>query len=442
MPRALISNHTLNFLKFFYVVFMLYVFIGFSPFKAQKAIDFPSVVPMATTETYTLLWLAFALGAVFFVLKKNNVALNAIFPPKPFMMFFGWVSLSLLWSLAPYQTLQAEIVLIGLAVVLGFFIEVLGVETTVNLTRKILFAVLILNLLAVYFIPEARHLETEGRDALIGDWRGVFIHKNYAGAVAGASIFFFLDDIFRTKNIVSMVALVFAIYFLLGTNCKSAINLTVPVVILGLLFNASRGSATRAKLFNGFLFFAGLGIASIAMLYLNEFQSLFNDSRNLTGRIAIWQTISVYIQQHFIFGSGYNAFWHIGVNSPILRLTDNLWIISLPHAHNGYIEIILTTGAIGLALGIYAIVFMPLKYSLESHSQSATLLFMITVFFALLNLAETYYLQSMKAAWVLSLLPILLIYKIHAQENLLNSVENYNEPINALRAGKNIKLLM
>ena len=76
---------------------------------------------------------------------------------------------------------------------------------------------------------------------------------------------------------------------------------------------------------------------------------VFDDPASLTGRVQIWPVLLDYVSNHLWLGSGYGSFWAIGDASPIFEF-DNSWLMTIDHSHNGYLETLVHTGVIGLAL--------------------------------------------------------------------------------------------
>jgi O-antigen ligase len=64
----------------------------------------------------------------------------------------------------------------------------------------------------------------------------------------------------------------------------------------------------------------------------------------LTGRIPLWYTLVYGINQNVLWGSGFGAFWTVERRETVQFLVG--W--PAPAAHNGFLEVYLNTGLIGL----------------------------------------------------------------------------------------------
>ena len=81
----------------------------------------------------------------------------------------------------------------------------LGVDTSgprrsLELLRYVLIGVLIVNWISIPIVPQAVHLPGEGRPGLVGDWRGLYYHKNIAGAVCAITAMIVLYFTIRKRS--------------------------------------------------------------------------------------------------------------------------------------------------------------------------------------------------------------------------------------------------
>jgi exopolysaccharide production protein ExoQ len=70
---------------------------------------------------------------------------------------------------------------------------------------------------------------------------------------------------------------------------------------------------------------------------------------NLSGRTEIWAA-SLNAADSPIFGTGFESFWNVNVEKVALQLPGYWSIHNLVSAHNGYIEVYLDLGLVGLCL--------------------------------------------------------------------------------------------
>src|ERR1700721_30572 len=72
------------------------------------------------------------------------------------------------------------------------------------------------------------------------------------------------------------------------------------------------------------------------------FSSVLGRDNTLTGRTEVWAAVLPEMERHALLGYGFGSFW-----TDARRL-----LYDIPTSHNGYLDILLELGALGLALFI------------------------------------------------------------------------------------------
>lgn len=127
----------------------------------------------------------------------------------------------------------------------------------------------------------------------------------------------------------------------------------------------------------------------------------------LTGRFPIWNAVMRAISTHPWLGYGYEVFWHR--NSLDLALLKHELSYIPPHAHNGYLDILISVGIFGML--IFIAVFLTNISRAISVFRSTTMRgakwpLLVLLFFVLFNLTESNILRPMTFLWV----PFVSIY--------------------------------
>jgi O-antigen ligase len=167
-----------------------------------------------------------------------------------------------------------------------------------------------------------------------------------------ASIFRFLqlyrqekDTVKKRQFIALGTLIVMTIYLLWEANSATAFAcffLAGIPMVLTYLFQWARRPA-----FVHLMVIGALGISASA-LFLNVGSGMVKDlGRNptLTGRTDIWRSVLPMVQNPVI-GTGYESFWIGSRLERVERSIDQ----TINQAHNGYIEIYLNLGWVGIAL--------------------------------------------------------------------------------------------
>lgn len=243
-----------------------------------------------------------------------------------------------------------------------------------------------------------------GRDLEIhaGAWKGLFFEKNQLGGhMARAALFgaflIIMDRSYRLywAGLVGLSCLL----VLLSTSVTALLGLVIGLGVLGVAAIMKRGIATGLIVtwLGAVVGAAGL----IALVFFPELvvQALGRDL-TLTGRTDIWATLMDFIAERPALGYGYGAFWDAGSN-------PGNWVRELlqwdaPTAHNGWIEVTLALGLVGLALLAFDFVLTLWRAILASvNTWTGVFALAFCAQFFLFNLSESASLQQNSIVWLI-----------------------------------------
>lgn len=277
----------------------------------------------------------------------------------------GWALLSTLWSVAPDITLRR-----GLTAILGTLYGLLLAvryrpEEVLRMVGTALIIVLVASLIAVAVMPAWAIMGPPHE----GAWRGVMAHKNILGRIAALSVILFLllryyDG--KSSSRYWTVWLILALILLIGSRSVSS--------LLALLFTTGAWIYLRTgfrlpKLLRPALFAGSIvvlvPIVYVIMEYFSDILGIFGKNITLTGRIPLWILLMPYAIARFWHGYGYGAFW-ASAQSPAVTVIQLLpW--EPTHAHNGYLDVWLDIGVLGLIIFVFIILNL-LKYAIKRAS--------------------------------------------------------------------------
>jgi exopolysaccharide production protein ExoQ len=271
----------------------------------------------------------------------------------------------------------------------------------VDLFGVILAAVSILSLVVAVALPRY------GLDHLRGDtWRGVFETKNGLGRIAclTLAVWLYRARAYRTSRfgagLVSLVAVI-DVYF---SQSRTSIAVSLFLVLLLAAAPLLQGDFRIATAASMFLLVAAGSMTLWLYDHAEKVLSSVGTSENLTGRTPIWRAAWYMIHRDFWFGYGYNAFW-TGIDGP----SGALWAIvggTPPHAHNGFLDIWLDLGAVGVFLLACFLAWIGIRAWLSMRTGRADnmLSLVFLTFLLAFNFSESSFLSRNSIFWLMFVL--------------------------------------
>ncbi len=383
-----------------FIALLLMMFVGLTPFA-------PPVSPTAVNSAAPgdalrqIIFLAILFPILFAAAFQRGLsALRAV--PLALMALLAWCFVSVFWSAVPDVSLRraALAAIVVLSTILS--VDLIGSQRAFFLWRILLAIILAVNWLSIPLIHTAVHLPGEVDPSLIGDWRGLYAQKNTAGAVCAMTALLFLFSRNGRGNWIGWLVAIAATGFLIMTRSKTALGLFPLALLAGLAYRISwRDSLSRAIFLCGALLTLGL-MTAVAIQNWEAIERLLADPTGFTGRTEIWQAIIAYTRDHPWLGAGFGTMAHTGALSPLHNYARGHWVETIADSHNGYLQILVTTGGVGLALALLGLVVEPIRrlWPLEpARTGFKALLFALFVFVLAHNLLETDFLESDNTAW-------------------------------------------
>lgn len=406
--RARVSLADIGFLAF-----LLLAFVGLTPFAIRDTnallhgADEQGTGNLARQICYLAVfaWIGFAAWR-----ERGFEIVQAV--PVTMLVLLAWCVASAAWTAEPDVTLRRAGLECIIVASLFVSVDILGAERSLQMLRWVLAGVLIVNWLSIPLISQAIHLQGEADPGLVGDWRGLYFHKNIAGSVSALSALVFFFAFLGTRRWTDALSCVGAAAFLLMTHSKTSIALLPLALASGLLYRlAWRRPLDRQIALVSLALIAIVGVVA-SLFEWNALNHILADPGELSGRSAIWQAEFGYIRDHPLLGSGFGSFADTGTSSPLYRYAGSAWIANVSHGHSGYLQLLVTVGGIGFTLAMLALVAVPAVQFVRADTRALPkkgLLFAIFVFVLCHNLAESDFLESDGAVWVTFLLMLAML---------------------------------
>jgi O-antigen ligase len=275
--------------------------------------------------------------------------------------------------------------------------------------------VLLVNLASIALVHQAVHLPGEQDPGLVGDWRGLYFHKNIAGAVSAVTAIVFFFSFLKSRRWIELGLAVLALGFAVMSHSKSSLGLLPLGIAAGLTYRwAWRRGLDRSIVALGALLVVFL-IAAMVVVNGDAIARALEDPTEFTGRAAIWQAELAFARDHAFLGSGFGTFADTGSLSPLHNYVAGSWVEAVAHGHSGYLQILVTIGGVGLALTALALIAAPARRFWRMDDSDLTwkaMLLALFVFLVLHNFMESDFLEGDAPAWVSFLLMLAFLHRI------------------------------
>jgi exopolysaccharide production protein ExoQ len=270
-------------------------------------------------------------------------------------LFFSYAALSILWSEFPLVTLKHWIKGIGdVMMVLIVLTEPSVIDAMNRLVTRIGFVHLPLSILFIKYYPWL------GR-RLTNSWTleavGVSTQKNGLGqlcAIFGLGLLWRFRSVYidrgkpnRRRHLLALGTALGMVVWLLW-HCNSITSICSLSMAGAVMLLSTRPLFRRRPSLVHLMIVAVPAIAIYALFFQSSGALVEGLGRNptLTGRTEIWALVLSIPNQRLI-GAGYESFW---MGSHLEELWLALPNLQINEAHNGYIEIFINLGWIGVAL--------------------------------------------------------------------------------------------
>jgi O-antigen ligase len=369
----------------------------------------------AAAGNETITYLAFSCLAVLAIglAVRDNVPGLMTLISSGFIVFGGWIAMSVLLSSDPATSMRRVVATVLVAVVTASLMLLPKNQT--ELARW--FGISALGLLAVCYlgvlvVPHLSvHLASDLMEQqLAGDWRGSFGHKNVAAGMM-AMLLFIGIYVLRSGAWVSGIAiLTLSSLFLVNTRGKSSISLFVLVLVLSSLTTRVRSLWLRAVVI--LMPLVLLNVFTVGTVMSDTLAGIVDRlpfDTSFTGRTDVWTFAIQALQLRLYTGYGFEAFW--GGNE-MRNLPEGMeWTATAAHSHNGYLDTALGIGLPGLALLIVVLVIAPLRnFHIADRSGNdgnlTTLLLRIWLFGLYLSSLESFFLDRADPLWFTFLMAV------------------------------------
>lgn len=321
-------------------------------------------------------------------------------------ILYAYVLLTILWSGSPWVSFKRYIN-IGGSLLMAFIVASEGDhhKALEHLFRR--YATICVTL-SLFYVRTNRSIGyvigVHGEHFMAG----IASHKNELGILCMFSLIFLFWRAMRQwpkVNYFDGLLMLMVIYLLLRAQCTTAIVLSILGIGLLTGLKVFKNSFKSLLIFTLVLLAMALPILIITLnspssVITGAFFSATGKDATISGRIPMWKDLIRFGRKDLIFGTGYESYW-----IDHFREIWSYWSFCPTNAHNGFVEVLLNTGLVGLFLSIgiilRSVVLLGSEKGLQQPAGHWALVFLIMFIFG--NLTEVSFL-NMTLGWTMYLM--------------------------------------
>jgi exopolysaccharide production protein ExoQ len=272
---------------------------------------------------------------------------------KCLCLFVLFTIVSAVWSQDRFGTLRQGLALLGTTL---FGVEIAvryTIRQQVRLACIVLGSVIVLSIATQIFFPGLIPQEV-GSDPSV--WQGAFGQKNTLGriVVLGAAAFLCRPRRSRRDTVILIGLMLVAGAVVVAAHSASSLVELVAIVLISRALAGLRWRPSRLMIAVSLSLVIALPAVYLALNNVDRVTAVLGRDATLTGRTDLWRFVARSIASRPILGYGYGVFWQFS-SEGAARIRGAIgW--DAPSAHDGYMDLLLDVGVIGLLLYVVAFV--------------------------------------------------------------------------------------
>ena len=346
-----------NALRIFEFVFSIFSLVHLSnaimPLILTKGADEGDGVNIMSFDLSLIAKISTLIYLITFILLilRWKKLLSALATNKFLLILMGIVCFSCFWSINPAQTFRFSFYAVGTTAFGLYLASRYSLSQQMDLLGWTYGSMLILSILVAVAMPQYGLMAAKHEGAL----RGVFTHKNMFGTImAPSGVIFFLNALRGQKySWIYWGLLTLSFAAMVMSQSTTSIAIVCVMLLLCFVYRIFRWRyevLISAVLTIAFVSFALL-IWILGYVGLDSLFGLVGKDATLTGRTDIWRYVWDQIEIRPWLGYGLAAFWN-GFDGPsgYVQLAMRTEVI---YAHNGFLDIWLSIGIVGLGTFVF-----------------------------------------------------------------------------------------
>ena len=315
------------------------------------------------------------------------------------LLFFSIASIA--WSADPQTTQIRCIALVGTTLFGMYFGTRYTLKEQLLLTNWMIIVAIVLSLLFAVALPKYGIMTGTHSGAL----RGIYNHKNVLGKImvlAGINCLFSAMSNKSNRVFLWLMFSISIICLVFSRSTSSMVNFINLISMFFLLRIVRSPAITISPALSG-IALIGMSLYLFVQNNLNTLLGSIGKDTTLTGRGDLWPLVLDKIWERPWLGYGFSGFWKQGFNGEAASIWyDSGW--TPPNSHNGFLDIWLELGLVGLIIfiiGFLILLSKSLSYVRASNNIEGFWPAICLFYLIIINLTESSLLIQNNMFWIL-----------------------------------------
>jgi O-antigen ligase len=355
-----------------------------------------------------IVWPALAAIAVFLAVRNRS---RLTLPPHIICLFayLAFAGASVLWAFKPELSFSRFVVQV--MIVTSIVLPAMLAARTADMMRGVFLCFAFALILNVFFVLKQEPIvydEWHGSKLVkyIVGYPGYFTFKGILGECAAFAFLLSLYEMLHPgrRRALGIIVVVIAIWLMFPSKSKGSLGLAIvaPIVAQLTLIAAKKMRISPAIVLLPIPICYEVLSRIPGLNIINRLSYKLYGNYTLSGRMLIWDFVDYEIGHRPLLGWGYQSFWLVGSDAPSFAEAPG-FIKMMPSAHNGYLDVILSTGYVGFALFVVFIIatLHAIGRVADRDPSRAWLVLSVALFIILVNTLESGWTHGMDMLWVM-----------------------------------------
>lgn len=376
--------------------------LSIGKYQMVRSNDYVSILEKGNVTDQLFLSTLFLIATIILI-KRKKLVINVLRENKIWFLLILYCMVSIIWSESTFISLKRFVKdLNAFLMVLIILTENNPYESFKAIVRRNIYLLIPLSIAFCKYYPAIGRYQTSSWNYI---YTGVTTHKNQLGVLCLITILVLFIEIWpHLKNqhakINRNLFLVYLLYigltvYLMSFAESMTSNISLLIGISIFIYKFLKKHLTHIIILISIFYLTGIDeflINNLKTVFLGFVQR----DITLSGRIDLWEAV-LETQFNPIVGTGYSAFW---IGDRMRELIER-FIFVPKQAHNGYIEVYINLGIIGLSIFLVAL-FSTYKKIIASWSEEDYNLSFQMAFFAMYliyNMTEATFIFNTSPLW-------------------------------------------